>query len=167
MSKAFTKDDATDDPVVVRARAPLPAGIPNYVTARGLEMLREELRALEVEPSRLDSVTDDAERRRATAGIAARIGELTGRLASAQLVDPATVAHDVVHFGATVDVGSEKGGERRYRIVGVDEAAPARGCVAFQAPLARALLGKRVGETVIVHTPAGDEELEILAIEYD
>ena len=60
----------------------------------------------------------------------------------------------------------ESGGERRYEIVGVDEADVAHGRVAFVAPLARALLGKRVGDVALLRTPRGEEELEVLAIDY-
>jgi transcription elongation factor GreB len=167
MSKAFTKDEASDDPVVVRPRAPLPEGVPNYVTPRGLELLREELRALEGERARLDGSAEDPERRRASSELTARLAELVARVGTAELVEPSALAHDEVRFGATVEVISERDGERRYRIVGVDEADPAHGLVAFRAPIARALLGKRVGDVVTVHAPSGDDELEIVAIEYD
>jgi transcription elongation factor GreB len=63
-------------------------------------------------------------------------------------------------------VRTESGDERRYRIVGVDEADVAHGRVAFVAPLARALLGKKVGDGATVRTPGGEEELEVLAIAY-
>jgi len=59
---------------------------------------------------------------------------------------------------------SGEGGEQTYRIVGVDEANPARGDVAFTSPMARALLGHEVGDEVVVRTPRGNETVEILAI---
>jgi transcription elongation GreA/GreB family factor len=59
------------------------------------------------------------------------------------------------------------GGERHYEIVGVDEANASVGKIAFTAPLARALFGKRVGELATLYTPRGDEELQVLIIEYD
>lgn len=159
MSKAFTKDEgASAETVVVRRRAPLPEGTPNYVTATGLALLRGELAELEGERERL---ADPAER----AAIDARLAELEDRVASARLVDVAEQAHDEVRFGATVTVEGDAGVER-YRIVGVDEADAARGRVAFVAPLARALLGKRVGDVALVRTPAGEGELEVIAIDY-
>ena len=59
------------------------------------------------------------------------------------------------------------GRERRYQIVGVDEANGAEGRLAFVAPVARALLGRRVGEITAVQTPRGEDELEIVAIDYE
>ncbi len=166
MSKAFTKDDAPDAPLVVAPRAPLPDGATNYVTARGLAALHAEKHALDAERARLDAAADDAERARHLAAVATRAADLDDRIARATWVDPRTQPHDEVRFGATVRVGAEGAGERRYQIVGVDEADVAHGRVAFVAPLARALLGKRVGDTAVVRSPRGDEELEVLAIDY-
>jgi transcription elongation factor GreB len=63
VSKAFTKDDAWEEPVVP-PRAPLPEGIPNYVTPRGLALLHRELAQLKTERQRIDHETDETERRR-------------------------------------------------------------------------------------------------------
>lgn len=167
MSKAFTKDDAADEPSFVRPRAPLPDGVTNYVTTRGLALLRAELTAIDAERAALESIAEDAERARAITAVAARHAELEARIASAAVVEPRVQPHDEVRFGATVLVRAEDGSERTYRIVGVDEADAAHGSVAFVAPLARALLGKRVGEGAIVRTPRGDDELEVVAIDYE
>ncbi len=169
MSKAFTKEGAADAPLVP-PRSPLPPGVVNYVTARGLELLRDELRQLQAERAASDTPTQpdaEAERPAAHAALSARIAELEGRLGSAELVDPAAQHHDEARFGASVRVRTEAGDERRYQIVGVDEADADAGRVAFLAPLARALLGKRAGDLAVVRTPHGDEELEVLAIDYD
>jgi transcription elongation factor GreB len=166
MSKAFTKDD--DDaaaPLVVVSRAPLPPGTPNYVTARGLTQLHEELAELELARKELAAHADDAERRRASAISAARVADLSERIATAVVVPP-PASRDEVRFGATVHTLASDGSARSYRIVGVDEADVARGSIAFVAPLARALLGKRVNDSAVVHTPRGEEELEITGIEY-
>jgi transcription elongation factor GreB len=71
-----------------------------------------------------------------------------------------------VRFGARVTVRAENGEERRYRIVGVDEADVEHGQIAFVAPLARALLGKHAGETAVVRTPRGEEELDVVSVDY-
>ncbi|WP_394850157.1 GreA/GreB family elongation factor [Pendulispora brunnea] len=167
MSKAFTKDDASDDPVVVVPRAPLPPGTPNYVTPRGLAALRAEMRALDAERARLEGLDAEVHRDRARelTAVHARIRDLGERLAGAVPVDPRGQPHDEVRFGAEITVEGEHG-ERRYEIVGVDEADAPQGRIAFVSPLARALLGKRVGDEVTVRTPRGKEELEILAIAY-
>jgi transcription elongation factor GreB len=166
MSKAFTKDDADELPLSVPTRAPLPAGTPNYVTPRGLALLRDELDALLRERAAL--ATPDAphaDTGRAPAALRERVREVEERIASAMLVDASRTAADVVRFGARVTVRGEDDATKRYAIVGVDEADASSGLVAFVAPLARALLGKRVGETVTVRTPRGEEELTVVAIE--
>jgi transcription elongation factor GreB len=166
VSKAFTKDDTPDEPPVLRPRAPLPEGVTNYVTARGLQALHDERKRIDAERAGLDASVDPAERARAVAALAARLAELDERIASATLIDARAQPHDEVRFGAAVRVVSEGTASRTYQIVGVDEADVARGRIAFVAPLARALLGKRVGDAAVVRTPRGDEELEVLAIAY-
>jgi transcription elongation factor GreB len=163
VSKAFTKDDATEDPVIP-LRPPLPAGATNYVTPRGLAALRDELRRLEADRAHVEA--SDADRLRAMTILHARIAELEERIGSSVLVDPRAQPQHEIRFGARVTVRGETGGERHYEIVGVDEADVAHGRVAFVAPLARALLGKRVGDVALLRTPRGEEELEVLAIDY-
>lgn len=164
MSKAFTKDDAEDAPLLIPRRAPLPDGVPNYVTESGLLALRTELSELVQARA---SVLADPERQRDANALSARIAELEGRLGSAELVPATGQPRDQVRFGATVSVLSANGAERQYRIVGVDEADPSEGRIAFVAPLARALLGKSVGEQTLVRTPHGEETIEVTAIRYD
>jgi transcription elongation factor GreB len=144
VSKAFTKDDRPDEPVVVRHRPPLPDGVPNYVTRRGLEALRAELAA--TEPG-------------------ARRSELEQQVATAVLA-PLPADRDEVRFGARVRVRGHDGQIREVQIVGVDEAEPTAGLIAFLAPLARALLGHPVGDLVTVRGPGGTDEVEIVAIGY-
>jgi transcription elongation factor GreB len=165
VSKAFTSEETIDDPLIVRARAPLPAGVPNYVTARGLSLLREELGALERERAVLDASLDEGRHAR-LAPLNSRIGELSARIGGAVVVDGSSPAADEVRFGATVVVRDASGERRRYEIVGVDEANARDGRLAFVAPLARALLGRRVGELASVQTPRGEEELEVVEISY-
>ena len=167
VNKAFTKEDETSVPEMVPPRAPLPAGMLNYVTARGLAKLKSELRELDKERARLDSAAPDADRARALVHLAARRSALEDRLAGATLVDAAKQPRDEVRFGASVEVRAATGASRTYQIVGVDEAEPTAGLVAFVSPLARALLGRRAGESIIVRTPRGDEEMEILRIVYN
>lgn len=160
MSKAFTNEETTLE-VVVPPRAPLPPGVRNYVTARGLELLRAERRALEAERAGLDRAPEEG-RASALAAWAARLAELDQRLASAELVAPST--QGVVRFGSTVTVLDEAGAERSYEIVGVDEADPPRGKIAFLSPLARALLGREAGDRVTLNAPGGRQQLEIVTL---
>jgi len=88
VSKAFTKDEAWEEPIIP-PRPPVPAGVPNYVTPRGLGLLRAELAELEAERHRLEADrSDEVEYRRLLAILAGRTSELTARIASAALVDP-------------------------------------------------------------------------------
>jgi transcription elongation factor GreB len=171
MSKAFTSEETPEAPLLVPRRAPLPAGSPNYVTQRGLVALRQELARLESERVQLDVIDEDdrlsdADRTRGITTLQARIKELDERITTAELVDPSTHAPDEVRFGAHVRVRGSDEEERAFEIVGVDEADAAHGRVAFAAPLARAVLGKHVGDAVILRTPRGEEELEILTVSY-
>jgi transcription elongation factor GreB len=158
VSKAFTDEEAAEAPRVVVPRPPLPEGVPNYVTERGLALLRDELAALKDERP----VPEGPER----AAQAQRRAQLEQRIASAELVTRPSDAEKVVRFGAHVRVEGADG-ERGYRIVGVDEADAAQGRIAFIAPLARALLGRRVGDVVRVRKPSGEEELQIVAIGWE
>jgi transcription elongation factor GreB len=135
VNKAFTKEDESPEPALVPPRASLPPGTPNYVTARGLELLRAELVRLDNERTNLDRTMKPEERAAQLARLAAQQSALEDRLAAAT--------------------------------VGVDEADPTAGLVAFLSPLARALLGRSVGEIVTVRTPRGEDELEVVRIAYD
>ncbi|HYQ04855.1 MAG TPA: GreA/GreB family elongation factor [Polyangiaceae bacterium] len=166
MSRAFTKEDDAGPELLVVPRPPLPAGVPNYVTPRGLRQLQTEHEKLEHERNALES-TDAADRTTRLHALAQRAAELQARLASAELVDPRSQPQDCVRFGAQVRIRHESGTESNYRIVGVDEANASEGLVAFSAPLARALLGKRVGDVALLQTPRSSDELEVLEIGYE
>lgn len=163
MSKAFTKDDDAPSEVLVVPRAPLPVGLPNYVTPRGLAALVAEREDLERARAAVESSDERVVKLHA---LDLRLAELQARLASATVVDPSTQPPNEVRFGALVRVRGASGKEHTYRIVGVDEADASAGRIAFSSPIARALLGRRVGEGVEVSTPRRVEELEILAIAY-
>jgi len=169
VSKGFTKDDATDEPLVVPSRAPLPEGTPNYVTPRGLALLQDELGELAAQRARAQAkaAEGDADASRLAAVLATRAGELEVRIGAAALVDPKGQPHGEARFGATVTVRAESGETRRYHIVGVDEASVADGRIAFTSPLARALSGKQIGDTATVRTPRGQEDLEVIEVSYD
>jgi transcription elongation factor GreB len=162
MSKAFTSEEATLD-VVVPPRAPLPAGVPNYVTPHGLELLRAERRRLEAERAQLEQGPEEG-RGAALTAWAARLGELDQRLSSAELVEPPSGATTLVRFGSRVTIADESGHEKTFQIVGVDEADAAHGKIGFLSPLAQALLGKELGDTVVLQTPSKRQELEIIAL---
>ena len=97
-----------------------------------------------------------------------RIIELEGKLSSAQIIDPSSVKADGrVVFGATLDLFDENTGKQdTYQIVGDDEADIKDGKVSVSSPIARALIGKEVGEEVDVQVPDGIHRYEILDVRY-
>ena len=146
MSRAFVKevepeiDDLPDRPVSVH---------PNLVTAEGLAAIERAL-------SRFEAANKAAVAKNDRAAIAATRRELrywNARRSSAQVVEP-TADKSKVHFGATVTVQRDDGRVQTFRIVGEDEAEPARGSISYVSPLARAILGGMVGDSVEV--PGGD-----------
>lgn len=150
MSRAFVKesdgeeiyDDLPERPIDPR---------PNLVTPEGFA-------AIEAEVVRLQAALVDAQSRGVRADIAALSRDLTywqSRRASAEVVRPAEDC-DQVRFGHRVELEFPDGRLRAYRLVGIDEADPAKGLLSYVAPLAQAMLGKPVGETVAVgkHGPA-------------
>ena len=91
----------------------------------------------------------------------ARIADLEGKLAGAEVIEPPT-SGDRVTFGSTVRLEDESGKEVVYQIVGSDESEPARGRISVLAPLARGLVGKKVGDQVVAQLPGGKKTFDIL-----
>ncbi len=99
--------------------------------------------------------------------IEGRIQELEAVTGRAQIIDPATLSGDTVKFGATVTVIDEETDEEEtYQIVGDYESDMKTGKLSISAPVARALIGKAVGDSVTVKTPKGEADYEILNVEY-
>jgi len=159
-----------------------PAEAPkNYITPQGFQRLQEELRhLLRVERPKVVEVVswaagngDRSENgdyiygKKRLREIDRRIRFLSKRLEIAEVVDPARQPRrDQVFFGATVTYAGEDGEERTVTIVGVDEADMDKGQVSWISPIARALLKAREGDLVILRTPRGPEEIEVVAITY-
>jgi transcription elongation factor GreB len=148
MSRAFVKDDADSERVIVPQRAPLPEGVPNLVTPRGLALLVAERAERIAERDALFTDPDAPDRARRLTVSRERLDDLEERIASARVVRPPVPSGDVAGVGATVTVLVEDGERSRFTIVGVDEADPLEGLVAFTAPLASAVLERRAGDEV-------------------
>lgn len=101
--------------------------------------------------------------------IEGRILELESKLAAAKVIDPATLDADGrVVFGATVDLEDEDTGVRAtYQIVGEDEADLKLGLISIASPIARALIGKEVGDVAEVNAPGGLKNWEVMAVRYE
>lgn len=134
MSRAFVRDDADQERVLVPQRAPLPAGVSNLVTPAGFVALKRERDDREREA--LTSDADATDRARRLTVVREVLDQLDDRLASARVVVPAEKGEDVATQGATVVVRFDDGETTAFRIVGVDEADPLEGLVAFTAPIA-------------------------------
>jgi len=99
--------------------------------------------------------------------IEAKIRELEAKIALAEVIDPTKLSGTRVKFGATVTIeDSESGETQRYVIVGEHEADIKRGRISIGAPVARALIGKELGDTVTVQSPKGKREFEVTEIEW-
>jgi transcription elongation factor GreB len=167
MSRAFLKDDANQERVLVPQRAPLPEGVPNLVTPAGLAALETEHEALVARRARLQEAGEESAGE--VAVLHERIRDLRERVASARVVHPPAPGSREVRLGATVEVApaeGEAGAPSRVHIVGVDEADPLEGRVAFTAPIAAALLGRHVGEVVPLRAGGQDRSLRILNVRY-
>lgn len=152
------------------------------ITVRGAKMLRDELQNLKtvVRPKIISAIAEarahgdlreNAEYHAAKeqqAFVEGRIAEIEGRLANAEIIDTSKLsANGRVVFGATVElIVVESAEEVRYQIVGEMEADVEAGLVSISSPIARALIGKEEGEVVVVVTPGGEVEYEILSVEY-
>lgn len=93
--------------------------------------------------------------------VEARINDLESKIGSAEVIEPPT-SGDRVTFGSTVRLEDQGGKESRYQIVGSEESDPSNGRLSVMAPLARALIGKKVGDTVTAQLPGGTKTFEIL-----
>lgn len=151
------------------------------ITPEGAVRLREELKRLkEVERPAVSraigeaiaqgDISDSGDYRSAKerqGWIEGRIRELESRISRLQVIDPATLTGSRVSFGAVVTIADGDTGETStYRIVGDDEADVKSGRISVSSPLARALIGREVGESARVHAPKGEREVEVVAIRF-
>lgn len=152
------------------------------MTIAGQQKLREEIKRLkeverpkiilEIETARAHGdLSENAEYHAAKerqSFVEGRIREVDYKLGNAEVIDTSKLSGDTVVFGARVRL--EEGDTSKkveYRIVGVDEADLARGQISFSSPVARALIGKSVGDIVTVHAPNGTREYEILNVSFE
>lgn len=147
-------------PITVRGKAKLEDELKRLMTVERPAVIR----AIEEARSHGD-ISENAEydaAKERQAMLEGRIGEIQGQLAGAEIVDPSKLTSDRVVFGAhvvMVDVDTDE--EVTYQIVGVDEADVKEGRISILSPLARALIGKKNGETAQVKSPKGEKEYEI------
>ena len=180
MNKAFVKEDHGDDDDDVALPA-IPPGARNYITPQGHQRIKEELLHL-IDVDRPEVVRivhwaasngDRSENgdyiygKRRLREIDRRIRFLTKRLDLAEIVDP-SVHHgsDQIFFGATVTYENQAGERHTVTILGIDELDPLHGKISWVSPVARALTKAHEGDSVVLKTPAGMEELLVLEVSY-
>lgn len=164
MSRAFVKGDDSDLSGEELPERPI-SPHPNYVTQEGLQQLRKRYDELASRHAELKAAAEDFDKPKLTE-IERDMRYFSQRLESAILIDPSKEPQDEVHFGATVQAQDADGQIQHFKIVGEDEADVATGKVSWLSPLAKALIGARVGDAVKWRRPAGELELEILDIRY-
>lgn len=180
MSRAFVDDDAGSDETadMHEIPLPLPSGAKNYMTPEGAMRMSDELRhLLEIERPRASAGLAAAEPSAKSASIR-QISEIDRRVSYLSrmksilvVVDPPESLDRMV-FGLVAKVTEERFDpsasrlyvESKYRIVGVDESDPERGWISWASPIAKALIGKRPGESALVKLPAGELKLTVLGI---
>lgn len=151
------------------------------MTEPGYTRLKEELRMLKTEerPAIIQAIAEAREHgdlsenaeyhaaRERQSFVEGRIGELEDKISRAQIIDVSKLDGDAVKFGATVTLADEDTDEKStYQIVGELESNIAAGLLSVTSPLARAIIGKTVGDQVEVATPRGAKDYEIMTIEF-
>lgn len=152
----------------------------NYITRQGFEKLRQELEHLiKVErPEVTKTVTwaaslgDRSENadyiygKKRLREIDSRIRFLNKRLDIAEVVPLVANENPKIQFGATVVIENEDGEQKKYKIVGEDETKPEQGMISWKSPIGSCLLGKEAGDEVVVKTPRGNSNYEIISVTY-
>lgn len=151
------------------------------MTREGVVALEEEQRRLQEEerPAIIQAIAEAREHgdlsenaeyhaaRERQSFVEGRLAELKSIISLADIIDPSTLSGDVVRFGATVELADEEtDAESTYQIVGTHEADIEKGRLSVTAPLARALIGKSLGDSVEVVSPGGAKYYEIIKVDY-
>ncbi len=151
------------------------------MTKEGVTALEEEQRRLQEEerPAIIQAIAEAREHgdlsenaeyhaaRERQSFVEGRLAELKSIISLAEIIDPASLSGDVVRFGATVELADEEtDAESTYQIVGRHEADVNKGRLSVTAPLARALIGKSLGDSIEVVSPGGSKFYEIIKVDY-
>ncbi|MFN8944793.1 MAG: transcription elongation factor GreB [Pseudobdellovibrionaceae bacterium] len=154
--------------------------IKNYITPKGLNKLKKEYQELchQERPKLLEVIAwaasngDRSENadyiygKRRLREIDKRLRFLAQRIEVAEVVDPKEMRSNKILFGATVTILDENEVQKTYTIVGEDEAQAEEGCISWKSPVAKALMGKSVGDEAVLMKPSGEETVEILELVY-
>lgn len=164
MSRGFVREGDQEEPIIIPPRAPLPQGVVNYVTENGYQELLTEKESLLDEIKNLLK-ENDTEYRRNFNLISGKLNLLKERISSARIINLNDQPKDEIRFGATAEI--QNGNKiMKFQIVGIDEADVRKNKIAFTAPLARAVTGKKTGESIQFNLGGKMTELTIMKISY-
>ncbi len=164
MSRAFVKEpdgDQAETDLPVRPQSKHP----NYITMKGLEKQKEHLHELILECSALKTSNTLADKNKIKL-LNADITYLKQRVESAIPIKVEEQGREDIRFGATITLVDEDNKQYKFTIVGQDEVDTENGLISWVSPLASALIGKQVGDTIIWARSVGDLELEIIGFDY-
>ena len=164
MSRAFVKEpdgDQAETDLPVRPQSKHP----NYITMKGLEKQKEHLHELILECSALKTSNTLADKNKIKL-LNADITYLKQRVESAIPIKVEEQGREDIRFGATITLVDENNKQYKFTIVGQDEVDTENGLISWVSPLASALIGKQVGDTIIWARSVGDLELEIIGFDY-
>ncbi|AVA24719.1 transcription elongation factor GreA [Rhizobium sp. LEGMi198b] len=159
MAVAFTKEESAETAAETQLPDRAISPYQNLVTEAGLRALNAALQEAREQYEAASAVEDVNERRRQTAVPLRDLRYFNERVRTAEVI-AAPTSNETVAFGSTVTFSRDDGRVQTYRIVGEDEAEPKQGTISYVSPVARSLMGKSVGDAVMV----GDHELEIVSI---
>jgi transcription elongation factor GreB len=165
LSRGFVKEDDLEHAGTDLPERPV-SPHPNYVTPEGLKQLENSASKLDKERAALVTIKDDESAKQRLAVVDRDLRYLSARLEQAILVEPADQNKNTVLFGASVKAEDDEGNMLQFHIVGEDEADIAQQKVSYVSPIAKALIGRKVGDSVSWERPAGLLELEIISINY-
>lgn len=151
----------------------------NYLTKEGLEKIQKELEELKgprrqelsarlraaIQQGDLSENADYIQAKEEQGFLEGRIQELDAILRNVAIIDEKKIHRDSVDIGAHITIQEDDFPSETYHLVGPKEADPANGRISHESPIGRALMGRRVGDLVVVDIPAGQLKLRILAIE--
>lgn len=152
-----------------------------HITAEGYKNLEEELKKLKTidRPNVIKAIAEAREHgdlsenaeyhaaKERQSFIEGRLADLENKLSRANIIDVSSLTGNIVKFGATLTLSDEETGKKSsYQIVGVEETDVEKGRISISSPLARALVGKTIGDSVEVNTPSGPKNYEIIKIEF-
>jgi transcription elongation factor GreB len=166
MSRGFVREGDQEEVPMIPQRAYLPAGVANFVTPEGMDLLLKEKEEL-ISERENPGIENENDKRIARNFINGKLQLLNERIAEARVVDISGREADKILFGARVTLRNKLSGNvQSFKIVGVDEANVAKGKISFISPLSKALINKKAGDSVTLKRDREDIVYEIIEIAY-